>query len=57
MVNFEHNKEIETDAFWSCYECGTKKKSSESPQGIKSQTLKLPGSDTLPLSYRDSVVS
>lgn len=26
MVNFEHNKEIETDAFWSCYECGTKKK-------------------------------
>ena len=57
MVNFELGKEINKDrCFPSCHERGTKKKFWV-PKRNRISDLRIPRSDALPLSHRDSTVS
>ena len=56
MVSFELGKEIERDVFSSCHERGAKKKS-RVPMRNRTSELRIPRSDALPLSHRDSTVS
>ena len=57
MVNFELGKERNKDrCFPSCNERGTEKKYGV-PTRNRIQDLRIPRSDALPLSHRDSTVS
>ena len=56
MVSFEFGKEIEKDVSSSCQESGAKKKS-RIPMWNRTSDLRIPRSDALPLSHRDSTVS
>ena len=56
MVSFELGIEIEKDVFSACHERGAKKKS-RVPMRNRTSDLRIPRSDALPLSHRDSTVS
>ena len=56
MVSFELGIEIEKDVFSACHERGAKKKS-RVPIRNRNSDLRIPRSDALPLSHRDSTVS
>ena len=56
MVSFKPGKDIKKDVFSSCHERGTKKKFWV-PTKNRTSDLRIPGSDALPLSHRDSTVS
>ena len=56
VVSFELSKEIQKDVFLSCLERGTKK-TFWVPMKNRTSDFRIPRSDALPLSYRDSTLS